>query len=112
MRFSLPTNPHSTELAKLTIRLYDALRRAGVSARMVCSRTPSDYYGASRSKYLHIEDGNTIRVSDHNLPVNPRRSPDLDIVVRTPKGVAEAEARANDWIEQHYGSPQVQATAA
>lgn len=113
MRFSQPTNPLSSELAKLTIRLYDALRLRGVSVKMVCSRSPEGYFIASRSKYLHINSGaQMIRISDHRAPGHLTKLPDLDVLVTSLGKVAEAETRALAWINQEYGFPQVQTSAA
>lgn len=113
MRFSQPTNPLSAEIAKLTIRLYDALLLRGASVKMVCSRTPAGYYATSRSKYLHVNgSAQMIRVSDHRLPERPSRRPDLDVIITSPASVTEAETRAIAWIDQEYGFPQVQTSAA
>lgn len=102
MRLSSPTNPLSAEIANLTIRLYDAVRRAGVSCRMNCSRTPR-----SGSKYLKLNDRDTIRISDHQVPGYKQTSFALDVVVRTIQDVADAERLALKWIGQNYGPAQV-----
>lgn len=110
MQFSQPTNPLSAELANLTIRLYDRLRRAGVQVSMVCSRTPNWLHGGSRSKYLHIEDmTDTIRISDHRLPSHFSGKPmSHDVVVMHVNNLPAAEAAALEWIEQNYGPAQIQ----
>lgn len=110
MPFSQPTNPLSVELAKLTIRLYDRLRRAGAKVSMVCSRTPNGMHGGSRSKYLHIEGlTDTIRISDHRLPNHFSGKPmSHDVVVMHLNNLPAAEAAAIEWIEQNYDTAQIQ----
>ena len=114
MRFSPPTNPLSTELAKLTIRLYDALRQAGVSVQMVCSRTPSGFFGPSRSKYLRINGREaTLRISDHSLPRHHDNTDcDFEVIVRNVNMIEAAELRAKQWIDETYGSSQIQKAAS
>lgn len=109
MRFSPPTSQLSTELANLTIRLYDALRQAGVSVQMICSKTTR-----SRSKYLRINGYQAIiRISDHLTPTHHANSDlDLDVVVTNVGMIEAAELRAKQWIEENYGSPQIQKIAS
>ena len=118
MRYSPPMNPLSAELAAFTIRVYDLLRKQGVRVKMHCSRTNAGAFEASRSKYLEINGGATrIRISDHRLPRNSpnqegRAKIDLELIINSLRSAASEEQRAKQWIEQNYGSPQIQALAS
>ena len=118
MRYSPPTNPLSAELAAFTIRIYDLLHKQGVRVKMHCSRTNAGAFEASRSKYLEINGGEArIRISDHRLPRNSpnqegRAKIDLELIINSLRAASSEEERANQWIEQNYGSPQIQALAS
>jgi hypothetical protein len=74
----------------------DGARRLGLTVQLRASRGPR-----SNSRYIHMPDGQVIRVSDHRA-VEQRTA--LNLVVRRPEDYPPAVNDGLTWINRNYAA--------